>query len=277
MPEGAATPQRLDELTEQAKQAGAAGLAWFRVADADRRLDGPLARHLSEPETGGVLERTRQPAPATSSWPSRTSTARPARCWACCASTLGSPPVGQGPHRYVWVVDFPMFDGVGADGHPQAAHHPFTMPYPEDLPQLATDPFRCVPRPTTSSSTGGSSARAACVSTAATSSPRCSPPSASAPRRPRPASASCSAPSATAPAPRRLRRRASTAWPPMLAGEENIREVIAYPKTQSGSDPLTGAPPHCPRPAWPSSASGSSSRRPRRANPDRAAASPSPS
>ena len=28
----------------------------------------------------------------------------------------------------------------------------------------------------------------------------------------------------------------------MLAGEENIREVIAFPKTQSGSDPLTGAP-----------------------------------
>jgi aspartyl-tRNA synthetase len=28
----------------------------------------------------------------------------------------------------------------------------------------------------------------------------------------------------------------------LLAGEENIREVIAFPKTQSGSDPLTNAP-----------------------------------
>ena len=28
----------------------------------------------------------------------------------------------------------------------------------------------------------------------------------------------------------------------ILAGEENIREVIAFPKTQSGTDPLTGAP-----------------------------------
>jgi aspartyl-tRNA synthetase len=28
----------------------------------------------------------------------------------------------------------------------------------------------------------------------------------------------------------------------LLAGEGNIREVIAYPKTQSGSDPMTGAP-----------------------------------
>jgi len=28
----------------------------------------------------------------------------------------------------------------------------------------------------------------------------------------------------------------------LLVGEENIREVIAFPKTQSGADPLTGAP-----------------------------------
>jgi aspartyl-tRNA synthetase len=28
----------------------------------------------------------------------------------------------------------------------------------------------------------------------------------------------------------------------LLAGEENLREVIAYPKTQSGTDPMTGAP-----------------------------------
>ena len=54
---------------------------------------------------------------------------------------IAAPPVGQGPHRYVWVVDFPMFDGTGADGNPQPAHHPFTMPYPEDLPLLATDPL----------------------------------------------------------------------------------------------------------------------------------------
>jgi aspartyl-tRNA synthetase len=32
----------------------------------------------------------------------------------------------------------------------------------------------------------------------------------------------------------------------ILAGEENIREVIAYPKTQSGADPLTGAPTPLP-------------------------------
>ena len=54
----------------------------------------------------------------------------------------------------------------------------------------------------------------------------------------------------------------------ILAGEENIREVIAYPKTQSGADPLTGAPDAACRPRpWPSSASGSWCRRRRRPPP----------
>ena len=43
--------------------------------------------------------------------------------------------------RYVWVVDFPMFDGVDAAGNPAAAHHPFTMPHAEDLELLESDPL----------------------------------------------------------------------------------------------------------------------------------------
>ena len=48
----------------------------------------------------------------------------------------------------------------------------------------------------------------------------------------------------------------------ILAGEDNIREVIAFPKTQSGADPLTGAPtPLEPDAARASSGSPSPSRR----------------
>ena len=53
---------------------------------------------------------------------------------------VGGRPVGEGPHRYVWVVEFPMFDGVDAAGNPVPAHHPFTMPHPDDLDLLASDP-----------------------------------------------------------------------------------------------------------------------------------------
>ncbi len=40
---------------------------------------------------------------------------------------------------FVWVTDFPLFE-VGDDGHLAAAHHPFTSPHPEDLERLESDP-----------------------------------------------------------------------------------------------------------------------------------------
>jgi len=39
------------------------------------------------------------------------------------------------------VTEFPIFDGTSDDGHPLAAHHPFTMPHPDDLDILESDPF----------------------------------------------------------------------------------------------------------------------------------------
>ena len=134
VPAGAALSRaRLDELTEQAKSLGAKGLAWFRVT-ADG-LDGPLARFLSTDEAAAV---------------SSVDGATSGDLVLCVADvhetacktlgslrlTLGAPPVSHGPHRYLWVTEFPMFEGVDEDGNPQAAHHPFTMPHPDDLDKL---------------------------------------------------------------------------------------------------------------------------------------------
>lgn len=129
----------LDVLTEKAKTLGAQGLAWFRVEESGA-LDSPLDRFLSEVERAGIVESTQ---------------ARPgdlvlivADEWRCAVEVLGalrvqllSPPVGEGEHRYVWVVDFPMFDGVDGDGNPLSAHHPFTMPHPDDFELLTSDPL----------------------------------------------------------------------------------------------------------------------------------------
>ena len=246
-PEGAVYPRsRLDELTEQAKKAGAKGLAWFRVVDGDgTSLDGPLARHLSEQEGVRVLEETKA-APGDLILAVSDEYATACEVLGTLRVAIGAPPVGQGPHRYVWVVDFPMFDGVGADGNPQAAHHPFTMPYPEDLALLATDPLavrsQAYDLVLNGWELGSGSVR---IHNRGTQEQVF-------------AALGISAEQAEARFGFLLGAFRYGAPPhagfafgvdrlvAILAGEENIREVIAYPKTQSGADLLTGAPTPLP-------------------------------
>ena len=248
VPDGAVWPRkRLDEVTELAKKHGAAGLAWFRVVETENgpALDGPLARHLSEQETASVLEQTKA-APGDLILAVSDTYATACAVLGALRLAIGAPPVGQGPHRYVWVVDFPMFDGTGADGNPQPAHHPFTMPYPEDLPLLATDPFavrsQAYDLVLNGWELGSGSVRIH--------------------RRDIQeqvfAALGISAEEAEARFGFLLGAFRYGAPPhagfavgvdrlvTILAGEENIREVIAYPKTQSGADLLTGAPTALP-------------------------------
>jgi aspartyl-tRNA synthetase len=247
VPEGATAPRsRLDELTEQAKRAGAAGLAWFRVVDGGATtLDGPLVRHLSEQEAVRVLEQTMaEPGDLILAVSDEYATA--CEVLGTLRVAIGAPPVSQGPHRYVWVVDFPMFEGIGADGHPQAAHHPFTMPYPEDLPLLASDPLavrsQAYDLVLNGWELGSGSVRIHDRGTQERVF----------------AALGISVEEADSRFGFLLGAFRYGAPPhagfavgvdrlvAILAGEENIREVIAYPKTQSGADLLTGAPTPLP-------------------------------
>ena len=45
--------------------------------------------------------------------------------------------------KFLWVVDFPMFEWDAEDGRWNAAHHPFTSVHDEDLEKLTTDPAHC--------------------------------------------------------------------------------------------------------------------------------------
>ena len=159
---------------------------------------------------------------------------------------IGAPPVSEGPHRYVWVVDFPMFEGVGADGHPQAAHHPFTMPYPEDLPLLATDPLavrsQAYDLVLNGWELGSGSVRIhrRGIQEQVFAALGISPEEAEARFGFLLGAFRYGAPPHAGFAVGVDRLVA------ILAGEENIREVIAYPKTQSGADLLTGAPTPLP-------------------------------
>jgi aspartyl-tRNA synthetase len=246
VPEGAEfTRSRLDGLVEQARRAGAAGLAWFKVTagaePATLALDSPLDRFLSDAERAIILEKTGAKEGdlilAVSDTHRIASTVL-----GTLRVALGSPPVAQGPHRYVWVVDFPMFDGSDAAGNPQPAHHPFTMPYEEDLPLLASDPFavrsQAYDLVLNGWELGSGSVRihrrdiqSKIFDTLGISVEEADERFGfllSAFRYGAPPHAGFAV---------GIDRLAA-----ILAGEENIREVIAYPKTQSGADLLTGAP-----------------------------------
>jgi aspartyl-tRNA synthetase len=234
------TPRsQLDAWTDRAKALGAAGLAWFRVTAEG--LDSPLAKFCSEDEAAGIVAQTGS-SPGdlvllvASDWRTASEVLGHLR------SALLSPPVGEGAMAYVWVVDFPMFDGVDAAGNPAAAHHPFTMPHPEDLDALETDPFAVRSQAYDLVLNGWE---------LGSGSVRIHDPD--------------------------VQRRVFSALgiseadaesrfgfllgafrygaPPhagfafgidrlvaIFSGEENIREVIAFPKTQSGTDLMTGAP-----------------------------------
>ncbi|HET8990153.1 MAG TPA: aspartate--tRNA ligase [Acidimicrobiales bacterium] len=129
---------RLDQLVERARALGAQGLAWFRVGPDG--LDAPLAKVLS-PEEAAAVAGVDGAGPGDLVLAVADAHARACRVLGALRVELGAPPVSVGPHRYVWVIDFPMFEGLDEDGHPVAAHHPFTMPHPEDLERLGADPL----------------------------------------------------------------------------------------------------------------------------------------
>ena len=241
-PEAAASGRsKLDAFTDRAKQMGAKGLVWIKVGE-DLALDSPVAKFLSDTERAALLQHMQAKSGdllllVADEWSTSCEVLGHLR------NDIGRPPVHEGPYRYVWVIDFPLFVGINATtGKPQPGHHPFCQPHPDDIEHLETDPM---------------SVRALAYDLVlngwelGSGSIRIHDPEMQ----------------------RRVFRQLGISdedadrrfgfflqpfkygAPPhggfafgtdrlvaILAGEENIREVIAFPKTQSGSDPMTNAP-----------------------------------
>jgi aspartyl-tRNA synthetase len=154
---------------------------------------------------------------------------------------LGRPPVSEGL-RFLWVVDFPLFEGIGENGRPMSAHHPFTMPHPDDMELLERDPLavrsQAYDLVLNGWELGSGSVRIHTpeVQQRIFSLLGIEPEDArerfgfllDAFRYGAPPHAGFAV--------------GVDRFVAILAGEENIREVIAFPKTQSGVDPLTNAP-----------------------------------
>jgi len=241
-PEAAAFGRnKLDGLTDRAKKIGAKGLVWMKIG-ADGAIDSPVAKFLSDDEKSALVAAMGATEGdllllVADEWDTTCEVLGQLR------NDIGRPPVHQGPYKYVWVTEFPLFIGIDpVSGRPRPGHHPFCQPHPDDMSLFDTEPLKV---------------RAMAYDLVlngwelGSGSIRIHEPE--------------------------MQRRVFNQLgisdeeadkrfgfflqpfkygaPPhggfafgidrlaaILAGEENIREVIAFPKTQSGSDPMTNAP-----------------------------------
>ena len=125
---------KIDELTDKAKQWGAKGLAWFRMKEEG--LEGGLTKFMSESELNGLVERL--DAKTGDMVFLIADTQRVAnKVLGLLRLELGKPPVNDGGFSFLWITEFPLFEDV-VDGNPIPAHHPFTMPHEDDVEMLTT-------------------------------------------------------------------------------------------------------------------------------------------
>ncbi len=242
--EGELGRARLDALTDRAKELGAAGLVWMRVRDGSV-IDSPVAKFLSEAEQLGLID-----ALGAEPGDLMLFVAGARRLVDHVLGTLrvdlGRPPVHEGGLHFVWVVDFPLFEGLDADGRPIPAHHPFTMPHPDDLELLASAHGEELLNVRSLAydlvlngwELGSGSVRIhrSDVQQQVFSLLGITPDDAQARFGFLLDAFKYGAP------PHAGFAFGIDRLVAILAGEDNIREVIAFPKTQSGADPLTGAP-----------------------------------
>jgi len=242
---GALTRKEIDEYTAYVARYGAKGLAYIKVNERARGRDGlqsPIVKFLSEPALQGILER---------------SGARDndllffgADQAKIVSDALGALRLKIGQDRGLvrpgwqplWVIDFPMFEWDASAERWQATHHPFTSPQSDDPAALAAAPGQALARAydfvLNGSEVGGGSIRIF---------------------REEMQSAVFGLLGIGAEEARLkfgfLLDALRYGCPPhggiafgldrlamLMSGVESIREVIAFPKTQTAADPLTDAP-----------------------------------
>jgi aspartyl-tRNA synthetase len=144
MPGGASTPRKqFDAWQEWAKQRGAKGLA-YAVFSEDGEIAGPVAKNLSEEERNGLMNAVGAKTGDAVFFAAGSRSEALALLGAArleIGQKLGL--IDQKEWNFVWVVDAPMFEQVTNDQGQlvwTAVHHPFTSPNAESLATFVKDP-----------------------------------------------------------------------------------------------------------------------------------------
>jgi len=243
VPGGSATHNRkaLDTLTDTAKKLGAKGLVWMRVG-ADGALESPVAKFLSPEELSGIVTRTGAAEGdllllVADEWMTACEVLGQLR------NQLGRPPAGEGGFRFVWVVDFPLFVGIDqTTGRPKPGHHPFTRPHPDDIDKMESEPLEVRSRAYDLVLNGWELGSGSIRIHEPDLQQRIFGLLGITPEEANARFGFFLTPFGYGAPPHGGFAFGIDRLVAILAGEENIREVIAFPKTQSGLDPMTGAP-----------------------------------
>lgn len=136
------TRTEIEDLTDRAMGYGAKGMAWIAVRP-DGELYSILTKYFEKDEMDALLRRVNaEPGDFILFSADTLSTVR--RVLGGLRLDLGDR-LGlrrKNDFRFLIVTDFPQFEYSEEEGRYLAMHHPFTMPYEEDIPYLLTDPER---------------------------------------------------------------------------------------------------------------------------------------
>ena len=242
MPGGADSPRReLDAWQDWAKARGAKGIAYILV-NTDGTLGGPVSKNISEEEQAGIAALVGA-MPGDAIFFAAGERASSQQLLGAARLEIGKRCnlINEGAWEFLWVVDAPMFEPTDNGGW-TAVHHPFTGPKPEFAKSFKDDPANALAYAydivLNGTELGGGSIRIhdrniqKDVFTVIGLSDE------------------------EAQSKFGFLLEAFNYGPPphggialgldrvcaLLTGSDSIREVIAFPKTASGGDPLTGAP-----------------------------------
>ena len=127
----------IDKLTEQAKQHGAKGLAWVKVVDEE--LAGPVAKFLTDlsSELTTALQLEENDLVLFVADTLDVANAALGALRVRLGKELGL--IDPAKFNYLWVVDWPMFEWSEEEGRYMSAHHPFTLPQKDSEQELEGD------------------------------------------------------------------------------------------------------------------------------------------